>query len=1107
MRRVQRISSPRRLAVMSDSSSSSSSGSKVFAGRFEYRKPLGKGAGGSVYLAEDRYNDRRRVALKVLSADACESVQGKMLKREFEILSKLDHPHLVQVYDYGSLPDGGIYLAEEYIDGFSLQDARGLLQPEVLIDITRQVLLGLAYLHGMRMIHRDVKPANVMLVWLREPSTRPMVKLVDFGLSSMNPSRDTLRGGTRSYMAPEIIEGNQGEYRSDLFSLGVTLYYALCGVLPFGPRSKDDPPPTEEDLQPPPPHRFDDNIPLTLSRFTMVLLRQIDGVEYQDAGEALQALERDTEPLESWTGRSMDKSLDVSAAPVLAGYFERGILRRRSGQHKHLVDVLKEREATDRGQLHLVRGEPEIGKSRLVSEVATTMKLEGAEVLTVTCRPGMRAWELVQRLFARLVALGESRGMQEVEYYRPYLLILERISRLGSESTSQLSDAVDHDWIRQAFHDAIVTFHPDHIILFIEDLHQSDIASLQFLSEWYDYAYGDEADLEVPDVVATGVDSRSLDLFLSIEAIELYDLEGLTRTDAREFFAERLGLDECPETWVDQILEYADGRPAYLEELCRNLIAEGRLGRRSVSSWELEPGTFEAFELPEGLRASFRRRFSGAGASGREALELLTLYDRAVPWEAMCEHIAPSDAEDRESYVEASRQLESLRHRYLARMKLDAQGRYLQLLDDVLGDVVGDLMSDSWRRALHRRIGRHIRDAWRRGEAEPAEAGEHFEAGGAAEESIEMYETAGDRKWRAGEFGEAHDRYAAALEGVEEGPARAYLQIKQARVLLTLCEGADCRRMLEEAGGTAERTALDWLINNVFITATRLGLALGDSASAHRWLERLADYLPSMSQQMEVFELKGRIAFRHGDLEEASRVLERGLKRARHFGQRVGHARLLGVLGDVESWQGDPRRAETHFQEGLEIAETFGPTTARAELLCRYGATLRRRGVWDRAAEHLEESLEILSDGYRPDLWIEALLQLAMCKRRSGDRTEARRYVSDALTFAHELDDDVLLQRVRFALGDVDVEDPSRRESSLHKMETSLKALRRADTDAIQALELSVRYAEHVRRFQTRQAEPVLEDVLQRAETRGIDLGAAIASEIDWRAERRRAES
>ncbi|MFB6264097.1 MAG: protein kinase, partial [Bradymonadaceae bacterium] len=121
--------------MASSNSTDSASGGHVYAGRFEYQKPLGKGAGGSVYLAEDLHNEHRRVGLKVLSADQCEGVEGKMLRREFEILSKLDHPHLVRVYDYGTLADGGVYLAEEYIDGASLQDVRALLGPDALIDV------------------------------------------------------------------------------------------------------------------------------------------------------------------------------------------------------------------------------------------------------------------------------------------------------------------------------------------------------------------------------------------------------------------------------------------------------------------------------------------------------------------------------------------------------------------------------------------------------------------------------------------------------------------------------------------------------------------------------------------------------------------------------------------------------------------------------------------------------------------------------------------------------------------------------------------------------------------------------------------------------------
>jgi len=121
---------------------------------------------------------------------------------------------------------------------------------------------------------------------------------------------------------------------------------------------------------------------------------------------------------------------------------------------------------------------------------------------------------------------------------------------------------------------------------------------------------------------------------------------------------------------------------------------------------------------------------------------------------------------------------------------------------------------------------------------------------------------------------------------------------------------------------------------------------------------------------MEVFELEGRIALRKGELDRGGDVLERGLKRARHFGQRIGHARLLGVLADVESWSGAEEAAEQHFREGLTIAGEFEPTVARAELLCRYGASLRRRGQHERAAHHLEEGLEKTREGFIQQLSI-----------------------------------------------------------------------------------------------------------------------------------------
>jgi serine/threonine protein kinase/tetratricopeptide (TPR) repeat protein len=1051
---------------------------KVFAGRYRYEKPLGRGAGGSVYLAEDLHHRNRQVALKVLTAEACKTVQGKMLRREFEILSKLDHPNLVEVYDYGSLPDGGVFLAEEYIDGFSLQDARALLEPDALIDVTFQILLGLSYLHGMGMIHRDIKPANVMLLWLDDASARPMVKLVDFGLSSMDPKRDTLRGGTRSYMAPEIIRGEKGELRSDLYSLGVTLYYALCGVLPFGPRSKDDPPPTEEDFRPPEPHRLNEDVPLVLSRFTMALLRQLPDFEYADAGEALQDLVQDTEMLEEWSGGVLANSLDVAAAPVMRGYFERGILRRRKREHSKIVEELVDEEVGQAGQMRLITGAPGVGKSRLMREVAASSKLRGRLVVSETCRAGMRPYELVYLLLSRIVEIGESRNIQQIEHYRSYLLILERMSRL--EHRGRDSRVGKHEWVREAFEDAVVMLHPQQVALFVENVHLADRESLDFLDDWF----GSSQAFHRPDMVAT---CRHGEVELELarrDAIMVMQLDGLTRSDIFRFFRERLGIEDIPSDWLADVAEKANGKPAYLEELCRSLIDRSILRRESVSKWVIDEAGLLAFQLPGNVRASFRRRLQAVKASGREALELLTLFDRPVLWENLRELIVDGG----ESEEVADRTLNGLNWRHLTKMNLGMEGRRISLLEDVLSEVVMDMMASKWKRALHRRIGTYLAENWDAQFATPLEAARHLRDGGLDDDAAELFEIAGDQAWQSSDYGGALECFRAAAALTSGGPSGAFLKMKLSRALLAVYEPSDCRGRLREATEMAERTALDWLIYAVLLTASSISISLGDIEQAEKWLERLRDSLPSTGRQGDVVELEARILARKGKLQDATDKIELCAERARHFGNPEGLITALARLGGLLALRGKTSEARDTFQEALQLASDLDSPVMRGRVLATYGQALRRAGYIDTALEMLSEALEILGNSNYPDAWIRALNEIAICKAHTSDYAEANRYASDALVFARELEEPFLQTLVGFAQSEIDWRESGGAQSALEEMGRRLRRLTELRTDARDVADAWVRYGQVLIQSENSEAESMMKRALSQAKEIGADL-------------------
>ena len=205
----------------------------VIAGyRIEDR--IGRGGMGVVYRAE-HLNLQRRAAVKIIAPDLAES-EGfrERFTREARIAAALQHPNIVTVYDAGEV-DGLLYLAMQYIEGEDL--AAGLrrerrLRPYRAIDVCRQVASALDAAHAMGLIHRDVKPANVLI----EGRT---AFLTDFGLTKRlegTHAQLTRAGdvvGTIHYVAPEQIEGRRVSARSDVYSLGCLLYHCLSGQVPF----------------------------------------------------------------------------------------------------------------------------------------------------------------------------------------------------------------------------------------------------------------------------------------------------------------------------------------------------------------------------------------------------------------------------------------------------------------------------------------------------------------------------------------------------------------------------------------------------------------------------------------------------------------------------------------------------------------------------------------------------------------------------------------------------------------------------------------------------------------------------------------------------------
>ena len=263
--------------------------------RYRLDAEIGRGGMGVVYRAHDPQTGHD-VAIKVVNWQKANALTLQQFSNESQITSRLKHPHIVEVYETGTVNSGNAeplpFIVMEFVQGISLSDISGLTIRRVL-NIGQQICEALEYAHSQGLVYRDLKPGNVLI---EKSGFQFFVKLTDFGLArpreqSYDPSESTA-AGTLFYLAPELISGQPADVASDLYALGATLYEMLTGRVPFSAFDEETILAQHLEARVTPPSQSRANVPPALEAIILRLLEKNPSDRFASAREVCDLLEQ-----------------------------------------------------------------------------------------------------------------------------------------------------------------------------------------------------------------------------------------------------------------------------------------------------------------------------------------------------------------------------------------------------------------------------------------------------------------------------------------------------------------------------------------------------------------------------------------------------------------------------------------------------------------------------------------------------------------------------------------------------------------------------------------------------------------------------------------------
>lgn len=875
--------------------------------RYELGSELGRGGMGVVYRAHDRVLERE-VAVKLLPAEVFTSEAQARFEREARLVAQMDHPAIVPIFDFGR-HGGALFYVMPIVLGTTLHrllKERALALGE-LVEIAAQVAEALDYSHQRGVIHRDVKPENVMVA--RTEGGVARVRVMDFGLAiDVGSERVTRTGnlpGTLAYLSPEQVLTQTSDARSDLYSLGTILYEGLAGQTPFGGGRFSllyaivhKPPPPLAGVDP------------ALAAIVLGTLAK-DPADRPQRGSELAAA------LRGWLGTL---SVQTPALPPVGAARSDQRIPAGSpfvGRGAELAQLRRALTAAEAGtcQLAMVGGELGIGKTRLIEELAAEARERGVRVLrgrfsdlqSAALHQGF--CELIQDYFRSKESERASSGLAEMREVAcdllavfPVLREIEELRRACSdpERPSAVAEALKRGERSQLFEllarafALIAAGRP--LLLVLENLYEAEP-----LLETVDYLVrrlGSTPTL----VVVTCRQSpgsrrhplkRLLRGFEGDPRLSTLVLEPLAPAEHGELVGVLLGGEGASDELAARLYETSEGNPFFTQELVRALVESGEAVHDATGVWDLSPGAAAAQTLPETIQQVVEARIERLAAPLRRVLETASVLGRRFELPDL-EAIAEL-ALGAEEAAQLETSVETLVREGLLEEDRQTRGERLAFSSGVVQGVLYAGLPRRRRRQLHARQARHLEQRWAgRLERVYAQLVHHFSAADSARETV---------------------RYALELARLSLEATGTEDAVRALRVALELVDAEELEEPQAVEGELRHRLALAERL------AGRIEVGAREAGRAARAFERAGE----PPRAAAAARLAAELAWQGRQVEEARRWAEKGIELARAAEAIETLVDLLKLGATVANLRGDPWIGRAYLEEAEQLLRAARP--------------------------------------------------------------------------------------------------------------------------------------------------------------------------------------